>query len=137
MSRETFEGVFNGVNVSVFREFGNHRFSDEECETLLNGGWVKFQAESRSGREYEAVGHLVLDGKYARFALDYNKAPVELLVPDEWSGHQFSEQEKHTLATGGTVYCTDLVSSKTGKWFSGEVVFSIVQGKRRIQLLKR
>lgn len=130
---ETFSGMFGGNEVSVNRSFGGHRFTDEEVDRLLSGGWVKFPATSKKGKEYEAVGHLVMKGRYCDFELDFDNAPRELLVPDGWGGHEFTFSEKRALANGGTVYCTDLVSSRTGKYYAAELEFSEERGRRKVR----
>lgn len=56
---ERFEGTWNGKKVKVKRNWGGHRFTDEEVEWLLNGAFITFEAVSnKTGNTYTAKGKL-------------------------------------------------------------------------------
>ena len=56
----TFQGrgKNKGKEVGFKREWGGHKFTDAECEALLAGKEVSFEAMSKSGNPYTAKGKL-------------------------------------------------------------------------------
>lgn len=56
--REKYEGQFEGQTVRFNREWAGHRFTDEECEALLNGEEISFEANKKAGGTFRAVGTL-------------------------------------------------------------------------------
>jgi len=50
VKKEKYTGSWNGEEVSFSREWGGHRFSDEECSQLLNGD--KITITSSKGRKF-------------------------------------------------------------------------------------
>lgn len=77
-SSEYATGIWKKKQVRFKREFGGHRFTDDEVEALLKGKEISFQAvSSNTGNPYTAKGKLankVYNGvKYVGFDLIRNK----------------------------------------------------------------
>ena len=53
---------------------------------------------------------------------------TEKMVPDEFKGHIFSDNEKKDLEKGKTIYCIDLFSPKSGKNYSAYLRFDKEKG---------
>ena len=49
--KEKYSGKWNGGDVSFTRVWGGHRFTDEECEKLLNGEIIEIT--SSKGRKFK------------------------------------------------------------------------------------
>ena len=135
---ERVQGTWKGKDISFKREWGSHRFTDEECEKLLNGEEISFQAtSSKDGREYLAVGTLeeqTFIGKdkkaitYFGFKLkdrEQDAQPTKERWPvnfngkqttfkRNWSDHYFTDEECEKLANGEEI-SFPAVSKKTGK----------------------
>ena len=83
--KEKFEGVHTKLNIPVRfnRVWSGHRFTDEECQKLLNGEVIGFMATSKKGTEFRAVGLLAqqeFNGhSYWGFRLDTNAIPNAVL----------------------------------------------------------
>ena len=118
---EKFEGVLKSTNevIKFKRVWCGHRFTDEECQQLLDGEVISFTAKSAKGNEYTAEGKLEeqeYNGyTYWGFKFNPNK------FPEKWSGHTFTEEEKNLLEAGQLIRVDDCVSSKTGKRYATEL----------------
>ena len=130
--KEKVTGVYvpTAMQVRFNREWGGHRFTDEEVQRLLNGEKIEFDTVSKAGKPYTARGQLAENeyngSTFWGFTLDGNS------VPNEWCGHVFTEEEKKALMDGGTVYVQDAVSKKTGKMFSTTLSFKEEDGRKRL-----
>lgn len=73
---EKFEGVWNGKTVKFKRNWGGHHFSNEECQKLLSGDVIEFNATSSKGTNYIARGALAEQefngNKFVGFKLNFN-----------------------------------------------------------------
>lgn len=123
--RERVSGEWMGEKVSFNRDFGGHRFTDEEVEALLAGKPITFEATSkRTNSTYTAVGTLARQSynghDYVGFKLDFDL--VERDVPASWCEHTFTAQEKRDLKAGRAVHI-DAAVSKKGKVFSCDVTW--------------
>lgn len=71
------EGTWRKKKIRFKRSWGGHRFTDQECQTLLAGGEVSFPAKSKAGNDYTAVGKLeeqTFNGrKFVGFKADFGK----------------------------------------------------------------
>lgn len=130
--KEKYNGVYipANVNVTFSREWGEYRFTDDECKALLRGEEIAFETMTKTHRPYKAVGKLkkrMFNGhSFWGFSL------VNESIPNEWSGHVFTDEEYDTLQKGGTIYIPDAISKKNGKPYSCVLSFSEVEGKKRL-----
>lgn len=128
-------GTWNGTNVSFKREWGGHRFSDDECSALLAGGKISFEATTKDGNNYTVTGGLAEQEyqgkKYIGFKADASQAAAS---PDRysgvwngenvsfkriWSGHTFTDDECQRLCAG-EVITIEAISSKTGQPYTAK-----------------
>lgn len=107
-----------GVPVSFRRVWGSHRFTDEEVETLKQGGEITFDGVSKTGEPYQFTG--MLSGKKAlkfkvtamkKTGADYvsgvwRKKTVE--IPREFRGYTFSDEECDRLFHGEEILISGL-----------------------------
>ena len=130
--KEKFTGVYvpTAEQISFNKDWGNHRFTDDEAQKLLNGETISFQATAKSGNPYTARGSLKKQEynghEFWGFALAQNS------VPANWAGHTFTQDEIDTLQSGGSVYVTDCVSKKTGKTFACTLSLGEEDGKKKL-----
>ena len=134
VQKEKYTGVWakTGQEVSFSREWGGHRFTDDECEDLLAGKDVEIHGlvSKKTGNTYGVVGKLSEqtfkgdDGKkhkfigFERMGFAQAKTP-----PKSWSGHTFTDDELLMLEQGMSVSLDDCKSKKTGRTFSCKVTF--------------
>ncbi len=135
VQKEKHTGVYKptGQQVSFNKVFGDHTFSDEEIEKLLNGEVISFETISaRTGNPYTAVGKLaeqVFNGnKFWRFQFDKDT----FRCPNQWGGHTFTDDEKQALEDGQSIYVQDCVSNKTGRYYSVTLYVGEEDGKKKI-----
>jgi DNA topoisomerase-3 len=130
--KEKFKGVWSKTDETVVfsREWGGHRFTDEECRTLLAGEEVAFSATSATGEPFDVygvLGRLYSNGKaYVGFKkLGFGKkgADGRPLPPQQWCGHTFTAAEFQALKEGRTVDADDFVSKRTKKTYPTTVRF--------------
>lgn len=71
------EGTWKKKKVTFKRVWGEHRFTDQECEDLLAGKEISFEAKSKGGKTYTAKGKLANQSyngnKFVGFKPDFNK----------------------------------------------------------------
>lgn len=114
-TREYYTCTWEEKQISFHREWGRHRFTDEECTALAEGQQITIPAKNRDGDDCRVKGHLGTqqgkDGKtYIGFCMDSfeNLNPDKQRIPCEWngeqksfspiwSGHRFTEEEKTKL----------------------------------------
>lgn len=116
-AKEKFEGFAQhlGKHVKFSREWGGVRFTDKQCQDLLEGKVIEFSATSKAGNPYEAKGDLqeqtftASDGRkvdFVGFKPDFSGLPKTFL------GHTFTADERSELEGGGKVFVTGMVSKK-------------------------
>ena len=131
-------GVWNGKNVSFKKEWGGHKFTDDECQRLLNGEEIEILGlVSKSGSTYGVKGKLseqTYNGKKfvgfekTGFAGNNNAAGGASQYPQKekysgvfkgqnvsfnrtWGGHRFTDAECEALCRGEEIKITGLKSS--------------------------
>ena len=129
--KEKYTGIWVKTNTEVAfnRKWSTHRFTDEECERLLNGEKISiFGLQGKNGEygvegmltEQEYNGHKYVGFERLGFA---NKDGSR--VPRSWAQHTFTEDERLMLEQGLSVSRDDWVSKKSGKKFSAKVRFGV------------
>lgn len=129
---ETFEGTFEGEDVKAKRVWGandhwdGHRFTDQEVADLLAGKVVAFDAVSKAGNPYRAIGKFgasEFKGKtFYGFQMDFDlKDPAGFQVPKVIAKKHLTEDERTALAAGKTIKVEGLISKK-GSPFSANLV---------------
>lgn len=130
--KEKYTGVYmpTAECVTFTREWSGHVFTDKECEALLKGETITFDAFTKSNLPYRACGSLqrqVFSGcVYWGFA-QHTEA-----IPKEWSGHIFTNEEYDILQKGGSVFISDAVSKKDGIPYECNLTFGEYQGRKRL-----
>lgn len=129
--KERAEGVWakTGQRVAFVREWGGHRFDDDQVTKLLAGETVEFEATAKTGNSYEVFGELA-DGTYkGRKFVGFQKlgfgrrdASGNALPPKSWCQHVFTQVEIDALMAGDAVEAADFVSQK-GNTFACKVFF--------------
>lgn len=133
--KEKYEGEWNGKKVRFNREWGGHRFTDDECEALLRGEEITVNGlvSARTGGTYGVKGKLTEQeykgAKFMGFERTGFADSPRTGVPNAWCGHTFTEDEKKTLADGGEVKCKGLKSKTTGKTFDATLTFDSSENK--------
>ncbi|MFB8191368.1 DNA topoisomerase [Microbacterium sp. NPDC055988] len=127
--REKTAGTWQGCEVSFAREWGGHRFTDDEVARLLAGETIEFNARSAQGTTYDVFGALAEQQHKGRTFVGFAKqgfgrrdATGAALPPRQWCSHTFTAAELKQLMTGEAVEATDFVSKK-GKRFRCVVTF--------------
>lgn len=133
--KEKCTGTWNGKEVSFTRTWGGHRFTDEECEKLLNGEEITIEMQGKDGGTYEVTGALAnqeYNGhKYVGFEKRSNGnagADDPAYYKGTWKGknirfkrnfrgHEFTDEECQKLLAGETLTVEGLVA-KSGKVYS-------------------
>ncbi|WP_030895377.1 DNA topoisomerase [Streptomyces sp. NRRL F-5053] len=138
--RERAEGVWSktGTSVAFTREWGGHRFSDQEVEQLLAGETIEFSATSRAGKTYHVFGELV-EGTYKgrtfvgfqRLGFGERDANGQVLPPKRWCGVDFTAEQVAALAAGKTIEGKGF-TSKNGKKFDAKLQWKDKGGEKRI-----
>ena len=129
--KEKYTGIWVKTNAEVAfnRKWSTHRFTDEECERLLNGEKISiFGLQGKNGEygvegmltEQEYNGHKYVGFERLGFA---NKDGSR--VPRGWAQHTFTEDERLMLEQGLSVSRDDWVSKKSGKKFSAKIRFGV------------
>jgi len=139
--KEQAQGTWakTGAEVSFAREWGGHRFTDDEVAVLLAGETIEFWATSQGGKTYEVFGELAEDTFKGRRFIGFHKrgfgrrdANGNAVPPKSWCHYEFTPDEIDRLMTGEGVESSDFVSSK-GNRFQCKVFFKEVkkgQGKK-------
>lgn len=115
---------FEGRDWKVSREWGGHRFNDDEWARLKNGETIEVTAiSSKTGNPYTILGRI------EKQVFQGDKGPVEFYgfknlrkgAPNAWGGHTFTEDEKQRLEAGETIYVEKLKSARTGNFYSANL----------------
>lgn len=126
--KEQFEGTFNGKKIRFNRIYGGYRFTDEECQKLLEGETIVIVLEGKNGK-YRRAGYLA-EGYYNGFkyyGFAWDKSIV--LCPLEFAKHIFTEAELNALDAGKTIHVDNLYSKKKDRYFSTDLRFNKQEGK--------
>lgn len=131
-------GIWNGKPVSFKKTWSGHDFTDAECEKLMNGETITFEATSKSGKVYQVTGDLAEQsfknnsGKTINY-VGFHKISAEgddamadtadrytgtwngksVAFKRNWSGHYFTDEECRKLC-GGEEITIEAVSAKNG-----------------------
>lgn len=121
--KEKYTGVWanTGESVSFNREWGKHRFTDQECEDLLAGKEIEILGlVSANGNTYGVVGKLSEQTYNGHKFIGFERLGFaqSKTVPAQWSGHKFTEDERMMLEQGLSVILDDCVSKKSNRKFS-------------------
>ena len=119
--KEKYTGLnWSGVEVSFNKEWGGHKFTDEECEALLRGEEICItDCVSKKGNTYGCYGKLERQEYNGHQFWGFKRTEWynSETVPDVWCGHKFTQDEKELLEAGHTIRLDDTVSSNTGRRF--------------------
>ena len=115
--KEKYEGTWKGKPVRFTREWGGHKFTDEECEKLCAGEEIVVDGlVSKDGKKYAITGKLsnqTYNGRkfvgFERTGFANSNKPE---IPDEWCKHVFTDVEKQLLLKGETVELEGCISKK-------------------------
>lgn len=128
--REKATGTWGEREVTFSREWGGHRFTDDEVRQLLASETIQFQARSQQGKTYDVYGTLADQEHNGRAYIGFVKqgfgrrdADGAVLPPRQWCSHIFTDAELQRLLAGGKVEAADFVSKK-GKRFRCRVSFT-------------
>jgi len=121
-----------GEKVSFSREWGSHRFTDEEIERLLSGEEISFQMESKKGNLITIEGSLEKQKYKGKTFWGFSMKEREF--PESWSGHTFTEEEKRILLKNckkedRMIYVEDLWSEKKKKIYAAHLVWNKSKGR--------
>lgn len=124
-AKEKYEGTWNGKPVKFSREWGGHKFSDEECERLCSGEEIIVDGlVSKDGKKYAVTGKLAEQSYNGRKFVGFDRTGFantgKAEIPDEWCKHVFTADEKELLKNGESVELEGCISKK-GNIFSCKV----------------
>ena len=144
VQREKATGIWSetGDEVSFNRVWGandhwdGHRFTDAEVQALLNDKVVAFDATSKSGNSYRAIGKLGASdfkGKtFIGFQMDFDlEDPDGFQVPKVIAKKTLTDSERADLAAGKRITVKGLTSKKGSK-FDAPLVVAEEDGKKKI-----
>ena len=138
-------GSFGGQEIKFKRTYMGHTFSDADCQKLLSGEQLSFEATMKDGTKQMLKGKLekqktssgtVFYGVKAEFPLKegyvrgvFKKENVTF--KGSWSDHVFTEDEVNRLLAGETITIT-YTSKKDGNpvQASGKLEWQTYQGKK-------
>lgn len=142
--KEKYEGYFAkaGDTVKFSREWAGYRFTDDECEKLLDGSEIEIEASKKDGGTFKCKGTLELQSfttskgekidfygfKMKPFEKDPNRIYGEWNgrkisfkktwgTNDNWGGHTFSAEEAQSLLDGGLIEI-EAVSKKGSEYMA-------------------
>ena len=129
--KERAQGTWakTGKDVVFAREWGGHRFTDDEVARLLAGETIEFSAKSTTGKAYEVFGELdegTFKGRkfvgFQKLGFGRRDASGNALPPASWCHYTFTPEEIDRLMAGEGVESSDFVSKK-GNRFQCKVFF--------------
>ena len=135
-------GQWNGEEVRFNRVYGGHEFTDDEVNTLLSGGEVAIEIQTKDGKPAKVKGGLAEQEYNGNIFIGFKGAFVrEGYVDGEWNGqqisfkgsymdHVFTPAEVDILLSGGTVPIR--VTDKSGKQVdvTGKLEVQEYQGRK-------
>lgn len=119
--KEKCSGTWNGKQVSFTREWSGHRFTDEECQKLLNGEEIEIVdcVSSKTGKTFGVHGKLenqTFKGKkfvgFKSLGFLNSGSGKKQGPPAEWCQHKFTQDELDALEAGTEIYVEGMVSNK-------------------------
>lgn len=130
---ERYSGVWNGKEIKFKRNWSGHYFTDEECEALLRGEDVSFEATSSKGNPYTAIGKLAEQEYAGHRYVGFKLNPRENSsggsntpnIPDTYCRHKFTDEEKESLLAGLPIEASDFYSEKKQKTFSAKLKYGV------------
>lgn len=128
--KEKYVGIYVPTNeIATFtKEWSGHVFSEQECKELLAGKEIAFQALTKSGKPYRAIGSLNRQVFNENVFWGFTLSTVS--IPEEWSGHRFTDEEYDVLQAGGTIVIDGAVCKKSGKTYRCALSFGVINGKK-------
>ncbi len=119
--KEKAEGLWAEENAMVRfnRQWGSHRFTDDEVTQLLAGEEISFPAKSTKGFDYTAKGKLARQSYNGHSYVGFTLSPRDDF-PSVLCGHTFTDEEKSDLKNGMVVHIQGFVSKK-GKNFDASL----------------
>lgn len=120
--KDKYTGVWQGDEVSFNKEWGGHKFTDEECALLCAGKTISIDCVSKEGKKYSCKGYLaeqemIGDDKKKHKFIGFRRLDE---IPEEWCHHRFTQEERDALAEGESIPITAHSDAK-GVDFSCEV----------------
>lgn len=132
--KEKYSGTLDGEPVSFNREWGGHRFTDEECERLCNGEEIEVQGlvSKKTGKPYGIKGRLTHQEYNGHPYVGFERTGFASndSMPAEFCGHTFTDAERSQLEAGNEVSFTGLVS-KAGKVFDATLKYGVKDDGRK------
>lgn len=139
-----YYGIWKGAEIKFKRSFMGYRFTDAECEQLLDGGTVHFSGISKDGKSMELSGQLEQQktasgveyvGIKAEFPLrdGYVKGTFKkeaVTIKGSWSDHIFTTDEIQKLFAGETITIDFTKKNGEKSKASGKLEWQMYQGKR-------
>lgn len=130
---------WNGNPASFKREWGNHRFTDEEVASLVAGQEISFESTTKTGETYIFTG--MLSGKKAlkfkttamkKLGEEYVKGVFrkkEVEIPRDFRGHKLTDEECQKLFAGEEVLVEGLEASrKKGVTYAVNIHLAVQKG---------
>lgn len=138
-------GTFEGQEIKFKRTYMGHTFSEPECNSLLSGGTLEFEATMKDGTKQTLKGKLmkqktatgaVFYGVKAEFPLKegYVRGMFKgemVSFKGSWSDHVFTQDEVNRLLAGETITIL-YTSKKDGKKVpaSGKLQWQTYEGRK-------
>ena len=123
---ERFTGTWavNGEEVNPKRTWSGHRFTDSECEQLLNGDEITIEAvSSKTGKPFKCKGKLANLEYNGKSYIGFNNTGFvndNAGGPTSWCKYEFTEDEKKDLLAGKIITGKKFIG-KSGKAFKAKV----------------
>lgn len=140
-----FYGKFSGKEIKFKRTYMGHEFSDAECNSLLSGATLEFEATNNDGEKQMLKGRLmkqttssgtVFYGVKAEFPLKegYVRGIFKgnmVTFKGSFSDHVFTQDEVNRLLAGETI-TIQYTSKKDGKPVpvTGKLAYQTYQGRK-------
>ena len=155
-TKEKYSGIWNGKEVEFSREWAGYRFSDEECEKLLNGETITIDKlkPNNSDKFFKVTGSLAVLTYKGKQYVGFNRESFVALNEDGkeddnrcygtwkgrqisfkrvWAGYRFSDEECEKLLAGETISITGLKSSEGNTYgVKGKLSEQKYQGRKYI-----
>lgn len=137
--KEKYSGTWKGKQVSFTREWSGHRFTDDECNRLLNDEEIEITdcVSSKTGKTFGVKGKLenqTFNGKkfvgFKSLGFLNSGSGKKQGPPAEWCQHTFTDDELDALEAGTEIYVEGLVSKKKNV-FSAYVSYGVKDDGRK------
>lgn len=134
VKKEKYSGMMDGEAVSFNREWGGHRFTDEECERLCNGEEIEVQGliSKKTGKPYGIRGRLTHQQYNGHDFVGFERTGFANndSIPSSFCGHTFTDTEIAQLEDGLELSLTGLVS-KQGNTFDATLKYGLKDDGRK------